>query len=228
MSEKLAAIGEITAGVAHEINNPVAVLQGNLDVVRDLLGDHAKIANTEFRLIDEQVNRINLIVTKLLQFAKPEEYAGFVERHSVAQVIDDCMPLVAHLLSRADIEVVREHQSTRLVLMNRTELQQVLVNLMVNALHAMPDRGTLTLIDEDADHDGRPGIRITVRDTGIGMSEDVLNRIFDPFYTTKRQQGTGLGLSITKTLIDRQGGRLDVQSASQKGTTFTIWLPEAG
>lgn len=60
------------------------------------------------------------------------------------------------------------------------------------------------------------------------MSEDVLNRIFDPFYTTKRQQGTGLGLSITKTLIDRQGGRLDVQSTSQKGTTFTIWLPEAG
>lgn len=227
MSEKLAAIGEITAGVAHEINNPVAVLQGNLDVVRDLLGNHARIADTEFRLIDEQVSRINLIVTKLLQFAKPEEYAGFVERHNVGQVIEDCMPLVAHLLSRAEIEVLRDHRSTRLVLMNRTELQQVLVNLMVNALHAMPDRGMLTLIDEDADRNGRPGILITVRDTGIGMSEEVLNRIFDPFYTTKRQQGTGLGLSITKTLIDRQSGSIDVQSTFQKGTTFTIWLPEA-
>mgnify|MGYP000353425048 CR=1 FL=1 len=227
MSEKLAAIGEITAGVAHEINNPVAVLQGNLDVLRDLLGEHAQIGDTEFRLIDEQVNRINLIVTKLLQFAKPEEYAGFVERHSVAEVIDDCMPLVAHLLSRADIEVVREHHSTRLVLMNRTELQQVLVNLMVNALHAMPQSGTLMLIDADVDQAGKPGIKITVRDTGVGMSQDVLNRIFDPFYTTKRREGTGLGLSITKTLIDRQGGSLEVESEPGKGTTFTIWLPEA-
>jgi len=227
MSEKLAAIGEITAGVAHEINNPVAVLQGNLDVLRDLLGEHARVGDTEFRLIDEQVNRINLIVTKLLQFAKPEEYAGFVERHSVAEVIDDCMPLVAHLLSRADIEVVREHHSTRLILMNRTELQQVLVNLMVNALHAMSESGTLTLIDDDVDQAGKPGIKITVRDTGVGMSQDVLNRIFDPFYTTKRREGTGLGLSITRTLIDRQGGSLDVESAPGKGTAFTIWLPEA-
>ncbi|MBC08412.1 cache domain-containing protein [Thalassospira sp.] len=227
MSEKLAAIGEITAGVAHEINNPVAVLQGNLDVLRDLLGEHARLGDTEFRLIDEQVNRINLIVTKLLQFAKPEEYAGFVERHSVAEVIDDCMPLVAHLLSRADIKVVREHQSTRLVLMNRTELQQVLVNLMVNALHAMPESGTLTLIDADVDRGGKPGIQITVRDTGTGMDADVLNRIFDPFYTTKRREGTGLGLSITRTLIDRQGGSLDVESEPGKGTVFTIWLPEA-
>lgn len=227
MSEKLAAIGEITAGVAHEINNPVAVLQGNLDVLRDLLGEHAKLGDTEFRLIDEQVNRINLIVTKLLQFAKPEEYAGFVERHSVAEVIDDCMPLIAHLLSRSDINVVREHHSTRLVLMNRTELQQVLVNLKVNALHAMSERGTLTLTDIDQDRDGAPGILITVRDTGSGMDAEVLNRIFDPFYTTKRREGTGLGLSITKTLIDRQGGVLGVESEPGKGTVFTIWLPEA-
>ncbi len=228
MSEKLAAIGEITAGVAHEINNPVAVIQGNLDVLRELLGDHVRLADTEIRLIDEQVNRINLIVTKLLQFAKPEEYAGFVERHSVGQVIDDCLPLVAHLLGRAEIEVIREQTSTRLVLMNRTELQQVLVNLMVNALHAMPDRGTLTLIDADSDRDGKPGILITVRDTGSGMDAKVLNRIFDPFYTTKRREGTGLGLSITKTLIDRQGGKLDVRSELNKGTEFAIWLPEAG
>ncbi|BDW89879.1 sensor histidine kinase [Thalassospira tepidiphila] len=227
MSEKLAAIGEITAGVAHEINNPVAVLQGNLDVLRDLLGEHARLGDTEFRLIDEQVNRINLIVTKLLQFAKPEEYAGYVELHSVAEVIDDCMPLVAHLLSRADINVVREHHSNRLVLMNRTELQQVLVNLMVNALHAMSERGTLTLTDIDQDRDGVPGILITVRDTGSGMDAEVLNRIFDPFYTTKRREGTGLGLSITKTLIDRQGGGLEVESKPGKGTTFMIWLPEA-
>ncbi len=227
MSEKLAAIGEITAGVAHEINNPVAVLQGNLDVVRDLLGENVRLAETEFRLIDEQVSRINLIVTKLLQFAKPEEYAGFVERHSPGEVIGDCLPLVQHLLNKADIEVSRESLATRLILMNRTELQQVLVNLMVNALHAMPDSGTLTLIDEDFDQKGKPGIRISIRDTGTGMSPEILGRIFDPFYTTKRREGTGLGLSISKTLIDRQGGTMTVESEPGKGTLFTIWLPEA-
>ena len=227
MSEKLAAIGEITAGVAHEINNPVAVLQGNLDVVRDLLGENVRIAETEFRLIDEQVSRINLIVTKLLQFAKPEEYAGFVERHSPGEVIGDCLPLVQHLLNKADIEVARESRARRLILMNRTELQQVVVNLMVNALHAMPGSGTLTLIDEDFDRNGKPGIRISIRDTGTGMSSDILGRIFDPFYTTKRREGTGLGLSISKTLIDRQGGAMAVESEPGKGTLFTIWLPEA-
>ncbi|RCK38653.1 sensor histidine kinase [Thalassospira xiamenensis] len=227
MSEKLAAIGEITAGVAHEINNPVAVLQGNLDVVRDLLGENVRIAETEFRLIDEQVSRINLIVTKLLQFAKPEEYAGFVERHSPGEVIGDCLPLVQHLLNKADIEVARESRARRLILMNRTELQQVVVNLMVNALHAMLGSGTLTLIDEDFDRNGKPGIRISIRDTGTGMSSDILGRIFDPFYTTKRREGTGLGLSISKTLIDRQGGAMAVESEPGKGTLFTIWLPEA-
>ena len=227
MSEKLAAIGEITAGVAHEINNPVAVLQGNLDVVRDLLGENVRLAETEFRLIDEQVSRINLIVTKLLQFAKPEEYAGFVERHSPGEVIGDCLPLVQHLLNKADIEVARESRARRLILMNRTELQQVVVNLMVNALHAMPGSGTLTLIDEDFDRNGKPGIRISIRDTGTGMSQDILGRIFDPFYTTKRREGTGLGLSISKTLIDRQGGAMAVESEPGKGTLFTIWLPEA-
>ncbi|WP_417810845.1 cache domain-containing protein [Thalassospira alkalitolerans] len=227
MSEKLAAIGEITAGVAHEINNPVAVIQGNLDVVRDVLGENARLAETEFRLIDEQVSRINMIVTKLLQFAKPEEYAGFIERHAPGEVIADCLPLVQHLLNKADIEIVCHSNATRLILMNRTELQQVLVNLMVNALHAMPDSGTLTLIDEDAEQDGKRGILISVRDTGTGMSAEILGRIFDPFYTTKRREGTGLGLSISKTLIDRQGGQMTVESEPGQGTVFTIWLPEA-
>jgi signal transduction histidine kinase len=227
MSEKLAAIGEITAGVAHEINNPVAVLQGNFDVMCALLGDKTEIAKTEIRLIDEQVSRINQIVTKLLQFAKPEEYAGFVQRHDVGDVIHDCLPLVQHLLNRAAIEVKLTHTSTRLIVMNRTELQQVLVNLIVNAIHAMPDGGTLTLMDQDMARDGEPGILMTIADTGIGMKADVMARIFDPFFTTKRREGTGLGLSISKTLIDRQGGSFDVTSRPGEGTTFLIWLPEA-
>ncbi|MCA1970929.1 MAG: cache domain-containing protein [Rhizobium sp.] len=227
MSEKLAAIGEITAGVAHEINNPIAVMQGNLDVVRSVLGDRANDLSTELRLIDEQIHRVSQIVTKLLQFAKPEEYAGYVERHRVADVISDCLPLVQHLLGKADIDIERDDGATRQVLMNRTELQQVLINLIVNAIHAMPDGGRLRLISRDETRDGRDGIRVDVVDTGIGMTPDVLSRIFDPFFTTKRRQGTGLGLSISQTLVRRQGGSLTVESEPGKGTTFSIWLPEA-
>lgn len=227
MSEKLAAIGEITAGVAHEINNPIAVMQGNLDVVRSVLGDRASELSTELRLIDEQIHRVSQIVTKLLQFAKPEEYAGYVERHDVADVITDCLPLVQHLLGKAEIAVERQDSATRRVLMNRTELQQVLINLIVNAIHAMPDGGKLALLSRDEMREGRDGIRVDVTDTGIGMTPDVLARIFDPFFTTKRQHGTGLGLSISQTLVRRQGGTLSAESEPGKGTTFSIWLPEA-
>lgn len=227
MSEKLAAIGEITAGVAHEINNPIAVMQGNLEVVRGVMGKKADTVRTEFRLLDEQIHRISQIVTKLLQFARPEEYAGFIERHAPREVISDCLPLVQHLLNKSGIDVVREDRASRLVLMNRTELQQVLVNLIVNAIHAMPEGGRLTLRDYDQIQDGRPGIAIEIRDTGVGMTPEVLAKVFDPFFTTKRQEGTGLGLSISQTLVTRQGGKISVESAAGQGTAFSIWLPEA-
>ncbi|HKP23601.1 MAG TPA: cache domain-containing protein [Dongiaceae bacterium] len=227
MSEKLAAIGEITAGVAHEINNPVAVMQGNIEVIRALMADKADLAKTEFKLVDEQIYRINQIVTKLLQFAKPEEYAGYVERHTAAEVISDCLPLVQHLLNKAGIKVTRDDRATRLFLMNRTELQQVLVNLIVNAIHAMPNGGSLSLRSYDAENDGEPGLIIDVADTGTGMALEVLERVFDPFFTTKRREGTGLGLSISQTLVTRQGGKITADSTVGKGTTFTIWLPEA-
>lgn len=227
MSEKLAAIGEITAGVAHEINNPIAVIQGNLDVVRSVLGAKADEAKVEFRLIDEQIHRISQIVTKLLQFAKPEEYAGYVERHAPSEVISDCLPLVQHLLHKVEIKLVRDDRATRLVLMNRTELQQVAVNLIVNAIHAMPKGGVLTIRTLDQDIEEKPGVTLDITDTGVGMTPELIGKIFDPFFTTKRQEGTGLGLSISQRLIARQGGRISVQSMPGEGTTFSIWLPEA-
>ena len=227
MSEKLAAIGEITAGIAHEINNPIAVIQGNLEVLRSIVGEKAKDAETEFRLIDEQADRMNQIVTKLLQFARPEEYAGFVDRDRPQAVISDCLPLVRHLLKKNEIELEREDATERVVLANRTELQQILINLIVNAIHAMPEGGTLTIGARDEDQDGRPGVAITVADTGTGIPPDILERIFDPFFTTKRSEGTGLGLSITQMLVQRNHGTISIETAENEGTTFTIWLPEA-
>lgn len=227
LSEKLAAIGEITAGVAHEINNPIAVMQGNLEVIRSVVGDRAELAKVEFQLLDEQIQRVSQIVTKLLQFAKPEEFAGFVDRHAPGMAVADCLPLVQHLLAKAAIEVRLEDTAERLVLMNRTELQQVVVNLVVNAIHAMPDGGRLSIVTRDSDRGGRLGVEIVVSDTGVGMAPDLVAKVFDPFFTTKRQEGTGLGLSISQTLVTRQGGAIAVTSRPGEGATFTIWLPEA-
>lgn len=227
MSEKLAAIGEITAGVAHEINNPIAVMQGNLEVIRTVVGDRAELAKVEFQLLDDQIQRISQIVTKLLQFAKPEEFAGFADRHAPGAAAADCLPLVQHLLTKAAIEVRLADTATRLVLMNRTELQQVIVNLVVNAIHAMPDGGRLGIKTRDSDRADRTGVEIVISDTGVGMDPDVAARVFDPFFTTKRQEGTGLGLSISQTLVTRQGGAISATSRPGEGATFTVWLPEA-
>ena len=117
---------------------------------------------------------------------------------------------------------------SRLIAMNRTELQQVLVNLLVNAIHAMPHGGRLLLRNHDSDMDGWAGVAIEVADTGAGISAEVIERVFDPFFTTKTREGTGLGLSISQMLVTRQGGRISVSSEPGRGTTFLVWLPEAG
>ncbi|WP_336619143.1 sensor histidine kinase [Defluviimonas aestuarii] len=223
VSEKLAAIGEITAGVAHEINNPLAVIQGNLDVVRDDLGARAQPLKTEFTLIQEQIQAIHILVSKLLRFARPEEYADGGTGNDPDDVIRDTMPLVQHLLAKAKVDVGLDLNAGAVVAMNQTELQQVLINLMVNAIQAMPDGGRLDLKTRAED----TKIRITVADTGSGMSEEVLARIFDPFYTTKRSEGTGLGLSISRNLVARGGGTITVDSRPGEGARFDILLPVA-
>ena len=222
-SEKLATVGQLTASIAHEVNNPIAVIQGNLDLLRELLGpaDAARVG-TELRLIDEQIDRMRLIVTRLLQFARPTEYAGYVENVEVALALDDSLVLVAHLLAITGITVQRELASRRSAAINRHELQQVLVNLLVNALHAMPDGGTLTLASKDW---GDDGVAISVADSGPGLAPDVLAQLFQPFVTRKKD-GTGLGLWISRGLVERYGGELLAANRTDggRGAVFTVRL----
>ncbi|MFY0659418.1 MAG: cache domain-containing protein [Shimia sp.] len=225
VSEKLAAVGEIAAGIAHEINNPVQVIQGNLDVLRVQLGDDADPVKTELRLIDEQTHSIFLIVNKLLQFTRPDEYAEGSEEHRPADIITDTLPLVQHLLSKGHIELSLELESIKAISINRTELQQILINLMVNAIHAMPDGGALTVGALDAERDGKAGVLVFVKDTGVGMASELLTRIFDPFFTTKQGEGTGLGLSITRKLVERYDGKIEADSVVGQGTEFRVWFP---
>jgi len=223
MSEKLAAVGEITASVAHEINNPIAVIQGNLEVARAMLEDEADKVHTEFALIDDQVYRISAIVSKLLQFAKPEEFSDASNIIAAGDVVRDCLVLTRHQTEAAGIEIVTDLQAEADVRMSRTELQQVLVNLILNAVQAMPQGGVLT-VRAAGTHDS---VTITVQDTGLGIAPDVQKRIFDPFFTTKQAEGTGLGLSISQRLITRAGGTLEVDSTLGQGSRFIITLPPA-
>jgi len=225
MSEKLAAIGELTAGVAHEINNPVAVIQGNLDVLNDVLGAGAEPVRREIRLIHQQSDRIRQIVTKLLQFARPGEFAGYVEQVVLDAVLADCVVLSRHNIEKRRIELEQHFDATMPVEINRSELQQVLINLIVNAVQAMPDGGRLLLATEDWREDGEAlGAVIRVRDSGQGIAREHLDRIFDPFFTTKKGSGTGLGLSISYTIVQRYGGRIGVRSAPGEGAEFSVWL----
>ena len=229
-SEKLAAIGQLTASVAHEINNPIAVMQGNLDLVRELLGQDAEPVQAELRLMDQQVDRMRLIVTQLLQYARPNDYAGYVEAVDVNAALSSSLVLVEHLLARTKIRVERQLNATLQAPINRQELQQVLINLMINAIQAMPDGGTLTLRTADqTDAQGRTGVLTEICDTGAGLSEAVRERLFSPFFTTKND-GNGLGLWISVGLVERYCGTIHAINRGDSnegaiGAIFGVWLP---
>ena len=225
MNEKLAAIGQLTAGVAHEINNPIAVIQGNLDVLRDVLGPRAEPVEHEIRLIHEQVQRIRLIVAKLLQFARPQDYVGYLEPVETGQLLQDCLLLVRHLLTKGDIAIEQHIDSRRRITCNKNELQQVIINLFVNAIQAMPNGGVLRIAVEDWDEADMPvGIRLEVADSGPGISATDLAQLFKPFFTAKKPGGNGLGLWVSQALVERYGGQITAESELGKGARFTVWL----
>jgi signal transduction histidine kinase len=228
-SEKLAAIGQLTASIAHEINNPIAVMQGNLDLMRETLGEHAGPVRGELQLLDEQVERMRLIVTQLLQYARPTEYAGYVESLDLNRTVNDCLVLVGHLMSQTRIEVQRELRSTRRVGCNRQELQQVIINLLINAIQTMPQGGVLRLVTQDWVPEGPHGVHaggalLRVEDSGQGLSADARERLFRPFFTTKND-GNGLGLWISQGLVERYGGSISAANRLDgSGAVFTVRL----
>ena len=225
MSEKLASIGEITAGVAHEINNPVAVIQGNVDVVRLTLGEQAEPVKTELDLIDRQIMRIGGIVGKLLQFARPSDYGKFEEYVNLRDITQDSLGLVDHVYASKDIDVKLEFANVPDVKINPSELQQVIINLIINAVQAMDGNGTLTIQSNVLERDGKNGVCLAFHDSGPGISEGTINTIFDPFFTTKRAKGTGLGLSISQTIIQTAGGIITADNHPEGGALMSIWLP---
>ena len=223
VAEKLAALGELTAGVAHEINNPTAVILGNLDVIIDEMGSGLAPVQDEIDLIIDQIYRIKDITNNLLQYARPDSYEGYISELDVNPVINDTLKLVLHFRPELIYEFKLDLAASLLININQQELQQVLINLLSNAIHALPESGGLIRISSRNLTDN--AIQVVIEDNGHGMDEDQVSKIFNPFFTTKQQgQGTGLGLSISYGLIRRYGGNIELDSKTGKGTRIVLTL----
>jgi two-component system, NtrC family, sensor kinase len=226
-SEKLAALGELTAGIAHEINNPTAVILGNVELLQLELGDDTLRVKEELDAIHEQIDRIRNITRSLLQYSRQGGVQDEITWHHVNLIVEESLTLVRSGTKSYDVKVEAQLDAKCCIEANRHQLLQVLINLQMNGVHAMDDKGLLKVKTEDwIDQSGKVlGAVVRVTDHGCGISKENLKRIFNPFFTTRRS-GTGLGLSVSQGIISEIGGEIEVQSELGKGSTFSIYLRE--
>ncbi len=231
MAEKLAVIGELTAGVAHEINNPTAVILGNMDILIEEIGSVRSGVQNEIDLIIEQVYRIRSITDRLLQYSRSSltmqgKHAGNTQAKPLALevAVKDTLLLVQYELSSRKISVHESYAKTCFAAIDRQEFQQVMVNLIMNAAEAVVDGGKIEISTHRLD---QRRVSVRVHDDGVGIESEDMRRLFDPFYTSGKKQGTGLGLSVSYGIMRRYGGQIDVESSPGRGATFVVSLPDA-
>lgn len=223
-SERLAAIGEVSAAVAHGIRNPLASIRAAAQLVRDAPGDSV-VAEKYLAAITTEVDRLGRWLRALLDSVRPFELR--VAPVDPNALIDDVLAVLRERIARAGIKLDLELAANAPALQaDEVQLQQALLAVIENAVEVLPRGGTVAVRSERWENPTGPGVRLTIRDTGEGIPADRLARIFDPFYTTKTR-GTGLGLAITRKVIEAHGGSVEVASGPGTGTTFTITLPAA-
>ena len=223
-SEKMAAFGQLGAGIAHEVKNPLAGILG----LTQLCLLEAEQETTQFKnlsLIEKETKRCKTIIDNLLKFSRQEKVA--FDMIDVNRVALDTIAIISHQLGINQIKLLQElTPELPPVYGNANQIQQVLLNLMINAQQALGGMpGTIKLATSRLD---MKTIKIQVTDDGPGIPEDVQSKIFEPFFTTKPVgQGTGLGLSVSYGIVKTHKGNIDIQSEPGKGTMFTILLPTA-
>ena len=218
-SDKLAALGQLAAGIAHEIRNPLTSINILIHSMTEDLpsGDSHK---EDLKVIEEEINRINEIVDQFLRFAKPAP--PFLEKADVLSVFEETLQLLRPQIEKQQIVIQKGFQALPIIQMDREQMKQAILNLLLNAIQAMPGGGHLTLRGQNS-KDGQ-WIHILIKDSGVGIPDEDMNRLFDPFFSTK-EQGIGLGLSIAHRIIDQHHGKIEVESTPGEGTLFTVWLP---
>jgi two-component system NtrC family sensor kinase len=226
-SSKLASIGRLAAGVAHEVNNPLAIINEKAGLIKDLAEFTPDFPQKD-RLVPltgailQSVDRCRTITQRLLGFARRmdvsvqmlslneviEEVLGFLEKEALHRNIDLQLNLVQDLPRIAS---------------DRGQLQQVFLNILNNAFDAVQDGGRVAITSFEVDVDT---VGVTIQDNGQGMSQETMAHIFEPFFTTKKGYGTGLGMSITYGIVKKLGGDIKIKSQLGAGTTFTVFLPK--
>lgn len=221
---KLAAVGEMAAGIAHELNNPLTSVMGFAELAMEEIPE-TSATRKDLELVVRESARARDVVRRLLDFARQSESTR--ANASMNEVIEDVVALSRHLIHTNGVELILDlEESLPWVRMDANQMKQVLLNLVHNALQAMPGGGELEISSSTAVRDGRNGVEVTVRDTGVGISQLDQSRIFEPFFTTKGDQGgTGLGLSVTYGIVTGHGGQIDVESQPGEGSIFRVWLP---
>ncbi len=226
-AEHLASLGKMAAGIAHEINNPIAGMQ---NCVRTLLkGPRDEGQRVQYlTMLQEGLGRIGRIVGQLLNFAR--EAKPQLARAEVPPILRRCLALLEPEMAARGIAASLEADGDLPPLLaDPQQLEQVFVNLLLNAVAAMPEGGTVTVRAGRADRDGGPAVQVQVVDGGAGIPPEDLPRIFDPFFTTKEVgKGTGLGLSVSYGIVRAHGGTIEVRSEVGRGTTVTVTLPVNG
>jgi signal transduction histidine kinase len=222
----LAVAGKLASSIAHEIGTPLNIISGRAEFLMKM-APPASAERADLEGIVRQIERISRIIKGLLETVRP--HRPDVRPIDLAAAIDEFLPLLQHLARRRGVSLATAISGgLPRVLADADQLQQVLMNLALNALDATPAGGRIVIGAGDEKREGRSGVAMTVSDTGAGIPADVLPLVFDAFFTTKpRGQGTGLGLAICRDLVGGLGGEIDVRSKPGAGSTFTVWIPAA-
>jgi signal transduction histidine kinase len=217
-SERLASLGQLSAGIAHEIRNPLGSIQGAVEILaQDLPAEDPK---SEFaQIARKEVSRLEKLTSEILQFSKPAPPRQLPTEWR--EIVDAARRLCADRAARKGIEIVDQVGSSgRPIFVDPEQVKQVLINILINAIQALPEGGSLAI----RDHGERNESILSIRDSGPGIDPAQLDHIFDPFFTTKRE-GTGLGLSISFQLVKNNGGRIWATSEPGKGACFHVGFP---
>ena len=221
---KLAAVGEMAAGIAHELNNPLTSVTGFAELALEEIPEDSEM-HKDIEIVLREALRARSVVRRLLDFSRQSE--SMRARVSLNEIIEDVVALSKHLLHTSGVRLNLDLEvNLPWVLVDANQMKQVLLNLVHNALQAMPSGGDMKILTETVSRNNRDWVVVSVMDTGIGIPQSELARIFEPFYTTKGSQGgTGLGLSVTYGIVTDHGGQIDVESLPGRGSKFTVWLP---
>jgi two-component system NtrC family sensor kinase len=231
-SEKLVCIGQLAASVAHEVNNPLA---GVLVYIKLLLKKYTEkklqddVTEKQLLKMEKELERTSRIIRNLLDFSRQSE--PNIRAVEINNVIEAALQLVGHQISLENIKLEKQlDEPLPLVLADFDKIQQVLINVIMNAIQAMPDGGNLEITTSVAKgikigESDKNTVRIDIRDTGVGISRENLGKLFTPFFTTKEKgKGVGLGLPVVHGIIEQHKGKIEVNSEPNVGTTFTIYL----